>query len=259
MSRKAIYGKCRICGKESKLSFEHVPPRANFNNHSAIIISGDEIIRSVSEEGRNPWEFDRNKGKIQQKGKGGYYLCDSCNSNTGQWYATEYNKFVGAIHCALIQADGSDYKALWIKMKNLRPLAIFKQIMTMFCDINEGLMGDDTLKQYLLNKKSTGFSENKYNLYIYIHEGSIEKCLGICGVATPKGAYLISEISGYPIGLALYIDKPKDIIPEGVEITMFSEFEYDELVDMEMIIPKLENNIFFPGDYRTKEDILAID
>jgi hypothetical protein len=26
------YGICRICGFEGKLSFEHVPPRATFNN-----------------------------------------------------------------------------------------------------------------------------------------------------------------------------------------------------------------------------------
>lgn len=32
--------------------------------------------------------------------------------------------------------------------ENIRPLPIFKQVITMFCDVNSGLMGDDSLKDY---------------------------------------------------------------------------------------------------------------
>ena len=256
MSSKIRYGKCKLCGELKQLTFEHVPPKSAFNNVSATIISGDEIIQSIADEERKPWEFRKYSGKIQQRGKGGFYLCGVCNNNAGQWYATEYIKFVGAIHCALKLVGEAEYGSLGIKMKNIRPLAVFKQVMMMFCDINEGLMGDDSLKTYLLDKKMTEFNKDKYSLYAYIHTGNIERMHGICAVANNKGIYFISEISGYPIGLALYIDKPKDFKPEGVEITLFSEFEYDDLVEMEVIIPKLENNIFFPGDYRTKDEIL---
>ena len=126
----------------------------------------------------------------------------------------------------------------------------------MFCDINEDLMGDISLKPYLLNKEMIEFNRDKYSLYAYIHKGDIERMPGLCVIASMNCIYTITEISGYPLGFALYIDKPKDFKPEGVEITLFSEFNYEDLVEMELIIPKLENNIFFPGDYRTKDEIL---
>lgn len=66
---------------------------------------------------------------------------------------------------------------------------------------------------------------------------------------------IIREISTYPLGFTLYIDKPAAYKPEGVEITMFSDFDYDEEGELEIIIPKLESNIFFSGDYRTKAEI----
>lgn len=65
----------------------------------------------------------------------------------------------------------------------------------------------------------------------------------------------LSEISTYPVGFTLYIDKPEVYKPEGVEITLFSEYNYDDEGEVEIIIPKLESNIFFSGDYRTKEEI----
>ena len=65
----------------------------------------------------------------------------------------------------------------------------------------------------------------------------------------------LSEISTYPVGFTLYIDKPEAYKPEGVDITLFSVFNYDDERELEIIIPKLESNIFFSGDYRAKEEI----
>ncbi len=45
--------------------------------------------------------------------------------------------------------------------------------------------------------------------------------------------------------------------PEGVEITSFSEWNYEGEEDVEIIIPKLECNTIFSGDYRTKAEIVG--
>lgn len=164
MSRKPIYGKCRICGEERKLTFEHVPPETTFNSFSVKTISGDRLINSIADENVLPWEVGKEKGKIQQRGRGGYYLCPECNSKTGQWYVPEYSKFVKSIHYALQQSQDQEYNALIIKMEGIKPLPVFKQIMTMFCDINNGCMGDDSLRDYLLNKTSTSFNGDRYKL-----------------------------------------------------------------------------------------------
>ena len=34
MARKTRFGKCKLCGKKARLSFEHVPPRCTFNDKS---------------------------------------------------------------------------------------------------------------------------------------------------------------------------------------------------------------------------------
>lgn len=148
-----------------------------------------------------------------------------------------------------------EYESLGIKIKGLKPLSVFKQIMTMFCDINEGLMGDDSLKEYLLEKSCRSFNQSRYNLYAHIHSGALERMNGIMVQATTNGIITLSEISTYPMGFTLYIDKPQTYKPEGVEITSFSEWNYDDECDVEIIIPKLECNTIFSGDYRTKEDI----
>ncbi len=185
MSRKPIIGKCRLCGETKKLTFEHVPPETTFNNYSVHILSGEQVIKQVSNSNSLPWDFSEFKGKIQQRGRGGYYLCGDCNSKTGQWYVPEYSKFVHIIH-----------------------------------------------------------------------SGAVERMNGI-SVQFVGGVGLItlSEISTYPVGFTLYIDKPEIYKPEGVEITLFSDFNYDDEGEVEIIIPKLESNIFFSGDYRTKKEI----
>lgn len=91
---------------------------------------------------------------------------------------------------------------------------------------------------------------------MHIHSGFVERMNGIMVQFTGGvGLITLSEISTYPVGFTLYIDKPDVYKPEGVEITLFSEFNYDDEGEIEIIIPKLESNIFFSGDYRTKEEI----
>lgn len=57
-----------------------------------------------------------------------------------------------------------------------------------------------------------------------------------------NGIITLSKISTYPLGFTLYIDKPPNYKPEGVETTSFSECNYE---DVEIIIPKLECNTIF--------------
>ena len=144
MSKKLIFGQCRICGEYSQLTFEHVPPRSSFNNSPATLLTADEIIKHATDESRKPWEFTKNSGRIQQRGRGDYYLCSSCNNKTGKWYGSEYKKFVGGVHSAIKQNGNLGFDVLSFIIHDIRPLPIFKQMISMFCDINIGNMGDDS-------------------------------------------------------------------------------------------------------------------
>ena len=77
-------------------------------------------------------------------------------------------------------------------------------------------------------------------------------CVFISGI----GLVTISEISTFPLGFTLYVDKPENYKPEGVDLTVFADFGYNEECKAEIIIPKLETNNFFSGDYRSKQEIL---
>lgn len=48
---------------------------------------------------------------------------------------------------------------------------------------------------------------------------------------------------------------PQNYKSEGVELTSFSEWDYEDERDVQIIIPKLECNTIFSGDYRTKVEI----
>ncbi len=87
---KEIQGTCHICGQNKKLTFEHIPPHKAFNNLSAKVYNGGELLKKYKGE---PYKYQN-----MQKGKGGYTLCEECNNNTGSWYVEEYIEIALATH-----------------------------------------------------------------------------------------------------------------------------------------------------------------
>ena len=143
----------------------------------------------------------------------------------------------------------------------IRPLPIFKEIMVMFCDINHKCFEDKNLRQFLLEKDSeVPFDSKKYRVFCYIAKGPLYRMNGLSAHvynATTTAPLIVrmSEISTIPLGFALYIDLPDGYNPKGCEITSFSQFHYEDETKCEMILPLLESNIIFSGDYRTKKEI----
>lgn len=263
MSKKKQIGVCRLCGKTRNLTFEHVPPRSAFNHDAVSIIEGDEFINLFGSD-RLPWDTEGIKHRIQQQGRGGYYLCESCNNNTGSWYVDDYVKFVRGIHFALQTAESQEpFNIATLKCTGIRPMPLYKAIMTMFCDINNECFGDEKLRNYLLTKESTNLDFENCRVFLYLYDGKVERMSGLAGVMRSDVGFLImSEIATYPLGMVLYRNCPEGFTPPGVEITDFGTYGYNEIVDVEMGIPKLECNTFFPGDYRPQqmiEDIYSED
>ena len=254
---KSVSGICRLCGKEKKLSFEHVPPESAFNNRAVKWITGKKIIDIMMSNGRLPWEINNVSAPIQQRGKGGFFLCEECNNNTGSWYVVHYTKFIYTIHKALSMGKNIEYKSLGVTLEKTRPLPIFKTIMTMFCDINRNCFQDEGLRNFMLNRESNNFDKKKYRIFAYLASGEVERMNGIFTIVDKNIEVLtISEITTYPVGYALYIDLPDNYKPPGCEITSFADYPYEGEYNIEIILPKLESNTIFPGDYRTKAEII---
>ena len=71
---KLIIDICHICGQHKKLSFEHVPPKAAFNDNPILRTNFEKVLASEN--------LDELQGKVQQRGSGAYTLCEKCNNDT---------------------------------------------------------------------------------------------------------------------------------------------------------------------------------
>ena len=167
--KKSFTGKCKICGKRTDLTFEHVPPEKAFNSEPVFEYPVEEAIKTITgTDGRMPWDFSGLKGRINQRGGGAYYLCSECNNNTGSWYIAEYvrlTKIIDNIIKDKVLVPKEEYGLL---IDRFYPLRVFKAIMMMFCDINFDCFGDEQLRRYILNKESKEINLDKYSVYTYL-------------------------------------------------------------------------------------------
>lgn len=257
---KEICGVCKLCGKQKRLTFEHLPPQKAFNSFSVKVFPPEEVLKLMSgKDGRKPWETNGLKGQIQQGGSGDFFLCKECNNKTGAWYAREYVEFTRKIHLHLSQCEGiSPRKACSLVLQDIYPLRVLKSIMVMFCDIYEDCFGDEDLRSFLLDKKSMAFNPEKYSLYIYFTKGPFLRKLPLQHRFMPGYGFVhVSEISHYPLGLLLFINKPKDFQPQGTNITSFCQYDYDYSCNYHFFgVPFLEVNTSLVLDYRSKKEVL---
>ena len=255
---KTVKGICRLCGQEKDLTFEHVPPKSAFNSIAVKEYPSDVLIDKLSgADDRLPWDFNGIYGKINQNGSGDYYLCNECNSNTGSWYISEYVRLANTFHEIIVHEKLKVGNYCSFHLYDFYPLRFFKAIMTMYCDINNNCMGDNQLREYLLEKESSHLDLEKYTIYLYMASPSMYRIRGLSYLFFDgnKG-FLTSEVGCYPIGTILCINKPKSFMPPGLLINSFAEYGYDEKCSFAFGgMPFLEINSLAPLDFRSKETI----
>jgi hypothetical protein len=246
LSKKKLTGDCRICGSNGQMSFEHVPPRAAFNDRRVVKLTFDAAIRLGPDEIA--------KGPIEQKGMGDYTLCIRCNNNTGSWYGSS---FVDWCYQGMEILQRSGGKPTLIYMHYMFPLRILKQIVTMFFSVNQDVFRtkNPELVRFVLNKEAK-YLDPKYRFFVYYNtEGRFRFLGGMALLDIHSGRRsLMSEITYPPFGYVMTIDSDP---PDGrlVEITSFSRYSYDEFKAAELNLPVLATHTGVPGDYRTKQEI----
>lgn len=257
MPRLKKTGKCHICGKVGQLSYEHVPPASAFNNTKARVFKATEIL------GRDklPWDMDGIKAIEQQRGRGGYTLCVSCNSFTGHAYAKEY------VHMVQLATDGKhsmyihDGVGIEIALDNVYPLRFAKQVLAMFASTNSDGFFDayPELRHLVLDKEAQGIDENKFALYMYYMLEGLGRNTGVAawGDLALGTSFCASEMSAPPFGFVLEFNPQRDKHDMwGAEITsMLNEFGYEDKTSIGLRMPKFEQNTPLPCDFRTKEEI----
>ena len=243
---KIDYGTCHICGKVGKLSFEHVPPEAAFNNHRVLRVSFQQALR------QHPDHF---RGRYQQKGAGANTLCESCNSDTGSWYGTAYADWAAQAMPLLI---GTRAPPTLEYPFRLSPLRVLKQVACMFFHTKQ-----PDLVRFVLNKEAKSFPDH-IRVYAFYTLSDRSRTAPVTGVFKGFGTnsssmHVFSEVTFPPFGCVMTIEKSP---PPGYgfcEISEFAKFDYhrDTNVGILMRLPLMPIYTLFPGGYRTHDATLA--
>lgn len=247
--------KCALCRKYRNLTYEHIPPKAAFNYLPAKPVSGDKMLGNNE---RMPWDTDGLQYSNQQKGMGKFSLCRECNNTTGAWYGNSYVEFAHIVHNILGHNIPDNCNGF--RIPEMFPLRFIKQVLSMFCSINN--FNDkrmETLRELVLQKEKRGLDKNKYKVCMYFTRSILTKYapFSVSLYTSETGCVSIasSEITAYPLGFVLYFDPKPTYKYDGMDITYFANYTYDDCMNIEMPLCIKEVNSFLPLDYRTKKEI----
>lgn len=244
-----IRGICRLCGEETDLSFEHVPPRTTFNKNTRYTsIDFEEYIKI-----KNPLK-ETPKGKKKQGGIGYNSFCKSCNSFLGSNYVPAYKRWVQGGFEILKNAEFYSHKYV---IKEIEPLKILKHIISMFLAIN----GEWYLESYpeladFVSKPESKSLPDNYKIFSYITRAEKLRYMGhvMHGNLALGTSINCSEIAFPPYGYVLTIDFG-DKIQYLNDITKFKEFDLTQKTDLKINMFQLPTYIPFPLDYRTQKQV----
>jgi hypothetical protein len=249
---KRVVDRCHICGKVCPLSFEHIPPQKAFNN-TGVLIADMAFDGPLMIGGAPPG------AKTFQKGMGSYSLCPQCNNDTGAWYG---EKFVQFCKKGMILLEKTGHKPSLCYFGDIYPLAIIKQIVSMFLSINSLAFRDKyvDLVGFVLDPRARNLHP-RYAIYIYFNHEGMHRATPISVKLDLKtstmehlGTRLMTEISYPPFGYLMTVDsQPPNA--EVVDITFFSSCAYEQQRTLSMQYPVYLTHTFFPGDYRSIAEI----
>ena len=231
-------GKCRLCGENKKLSFEHVPPESAFNSRPVFFQDYENLHDKSS--------YVYGKRKQSLRGAGGMYLCISCNNNSGSWYANDYKEFTEiGMYVLKSRVYANKYMCAEYPIK---PLNVLKQVLMMFValDSSDYLISCVGLKEYLMEPNNTNYP-NSIRVFAYLT--STIKLRNAISFSNMDG-YMrhFGEISYTPFGFHISIDTPPINRPY-CEISNFSQFKFNEKSEMILPLQYLIPKTFLPGMY----------
>jgi hypothetical protein len=243
--------RCCICGCIGKLTFEHVPPRAAFNEHRVFEADIEKLLAGKWAPGERPTD-----GAWKQRGAGRYSLCGKCNNDTGAWYGESYVQVAKQAMLLLHRSSGTLSLAYQYGMF---PLRFLKQVATMFfsaCGPSLQEKNPD-LVRFVLNRDMRPLPR-KFQFLVYLHhpESAAIRQSGLTGVMKgPNKQHLFSEIAFPPFGLIMSVDGHPPIDQRLCNITHLTEYNYGAWDIVYLQMPVLHVTTVLPGDFRTMEEV----
>jgi hypothetical protein len=250
---KPIFDVCHICGEYKRMSFEHVPPKAAFNDNP--------ILRNDFEKSLASENLDKLEGDVQQRGSGAYTLCEKCNNDTGRWYGAAYARWAEQAMKLLIAARGRPSLEYPF---NLFPLRVLKQVVCMFFSVNNSFFqkAHPDLVRFVLNRDSREFPSNVC-IYSFYTLSNRMRASGASGMVRGLGSgsstiHVFSEFTFPPFGFVMTLGETPPPQAHFCDISGFAQFGYrDWRAGISMKLPLMPIYTLFPGDYRTRTQTLA--
>ena len=252
MIRKKEYNNCHLCGEKHRLSYEHIPPRCCDNGNKIISFpihfdNPEDTLESVQ---------SKYKYIQHQQGFGGCVLCQKCNSYCGANYVPAFEDFYKQL---FDQKNIVINDELIVQFVDIQPLAVIKEIYTIFLDINTYIPGYPLVKKAfeeyrkcILDKDSLNFGNLKLRIFLHVATGESKVIPFLEKFDTNEnGVRFLSEFIFRNIGLLAVLEEQKKDDYLGCEITDFSNYLYAKKINVELKIPLLESHTKYPGDYRT--------
>jgi hypothetical protein len=247
---------CRVCGKVTNLSFEHVPPKGVGNTGRVEMLGIEDWLRR-EEEGADV------KGTISQKGSGAYSLCRECNTRAGEFYVPEFQKLHGTGIQALSELDleslDKQPTAGYVEMNitGVRPARLAKQIVTMVLAISPGgfALANPELAEYVRVPEKIGLP-GRFQLYLALYAGPYVRYDGGSVALRLKddGGFAtipLWELAYPPFSYMLTTDEREPPVETG-KITNFTSAGLDDIGEVTMTLKVGFGHTAVPADFRTK-------
>lgn len=252
MAKRKIFGQCRICGEEKKLTEEHYIPRAAGGGAKVKLYKGDELLKTLgTDKAHIPF------GKIQQSGLSEYTLCKECNQMCGTDYDKDFSDFYIGVHRVLIDFlntnninpadDNLNGKKVTLEIVNIKPNNIAKRILASFCTIEHAGLTDRNpeIRKALLDKTYQP-DTSSFGVYMSLHIGNSAFYATMAALKSVGNQYIVEAFSGIESELlAFYFSSDKDTISRGLlkctNITdWLTNYLYDEVssINLELIFNK---------------------
>lgn len=244
MPKSKPVGHCRLCGRLSPLSKEHIPAKGAFKGrqYRVRVLTGEKA-------------FEGGGGRIYQRGFHANVLCEECNKKTGAWYGDEFaawSQWGLQLLDALRQRPVPNIPAY-----TGYPLRIAKQVVsTMIAASSTDLTTTrPDLAPFVLDRDATA-PAGSVRLSTYLCPTSTGRSTGLAfAMVNSRQPHWLVEFALPPFGYVLTVaGDPLD--PRPVDISWFTACAYGERrpIDLDHV-PILPTHEPFPGDYRTKDQI----
>lgn len=240
-------GRCHICGKDRRLSFEHIPPRSMGNDHSIKSYRGVDIIEKTG--GFDTSTKEGVRYAKMRRGAGFRTLCKECNSYLGANYVREFAGCIKELKARFIQdPPSSNAKSIHLEGGRINVLAFFKHVISNFCATTPcGSMAD--CRTFLLDKESNDFPD-RYRLYMYAipDPNSLMITTGWMTLFSMKGVYTLAHIAMFPVGFTLLNTAASSLIPPclGYEITAMADQKWGVRPNLILDLPLMHLKCMLP-------------